>query len=269
MSFEASWLDLREVADQQARDTGLLARARAHLGKLSSPLILDLGSGTGAMMRAIGPVSMARWRLIDHDTALLEEAARRAGPQTTTERIDLGRLDRLRIGEVDFVTASALLDLAGADWLDGLAKGLANAGIGLYATLSFNGLMEWSPRDFEDPAVIEAFNRHQTRDKGLGPALGPEAWAHLVGRLRDLGHDVVTAASDWHLGDDDVELSSWLTTGVAKAANEAGARMAGAWLQRRRELLPATTCRVGHVDLLALPARGRMSQSKMTSVPRP
>jgi Predicted O-methyltransferase len=90
--FEADWLALRSDADARARDPALLAAAAERVG---DGLALDLGAGTGATLWALAPQApAARWRLVDDDPALLQEAERRAetlGARAETLRLDLAR----------------------------------------------------------------------------------------------------------------------------------------------------------------------------------
>ena len=84
--FSIDWLDLRENADHRARDKTLIEQAIRWLDDVSipnqTPLIADLGSGTGSTIRSFDnliaedpkPLS---WRLIDHDPILLAEAKHR------------------------------------------------------------------------------------------------------------------------------------------------------------------------------------------------
>ena len=269
MTFDLDWLDLREPADRAARDPVLLASAKAHLATFDRPSIVDLGAGSGATMRAFGTLPAAHWRLVDRDAVLLEEAVRRAGAPIETQLLDLRDVDRLSLAGANFVAASALFDLVGRDWIDRLAQAMASAGVGLYAALSYDGSLEWGPDDRDDERVRAAFNRHQTMDKGFGPALGPQGSAHLALAMRREGYDVRIAPSPWRLGADRQALVARLLAGIADAALEAGEAAAPAWLQRRLSVLPAIDCRVGHVDLLALPGAVAMSQSNTMSVPRP
>jgi SAM-dependent methyltransferase len=266
MSFDAAWLALREPADRAARDPGLRTAALAHLGEVAAPLAIDLGCGTGSLARDFAADSPdgLRWRLVDSDPELLAiAAASYAGAETVAA--DLADLDDLPLAGARLVTASALLDLASADWLDGLAARLALAGVGLYARLSYDGAMVWTPPRPEDADVVAAFNAHQRRDKGLGPALGPGAAAHMAAALAERDFVVWTATSPWRLGSVDAALIAELADGVARAASETGCLGTGAWAQARRA---ARGCTVGHVDLLALPA-AVSRQSKTTSESSP
>lgn len=262
MSFDPAWLDLREPADLAARDPGLLAAARAYLG---TGLAVDLGCGTGATLRAFGP-SRARWRLIDHDPALLRLAAARA-PGAATAAADLRDLAALPIDGARLVTASALFDLASRDWVEGLADLLATAGAGLYAALSYDGVMDWDPALPGDAAATAAFNRHQRGDKGFGPALGPDAGPALAAAFVRRGYAVESAPSPWRLGPAEAALQRALVAGVAAAAGEAKFS-AGGWGQARRAASGAAVCSVGHWDVLAVPG-APSAQSKITSEPRP
>jgi hypothetical protein len=262
VTFDAGWLDLREPADRAARDPGLLAAAAAYLAAGEPPLALDLGCGSGAMPRALHAPSL-RWRLVDRDPALLRLAAGRC-PGAETFAADLADLDRLPLDGVRLVTASALVDLASAAWLDGLAVRLADAGAGLYATLAYDGRMAFEPPHPRDRAVRAAFNAHQRRDKGLGPALGPAAWHTLARAFATRGFAVDLAPSDWRLGATDAALTAALVGWIAAAAEEMGVD-AGGWAQARRA---ASGCIVGHIDVLALPPAAS-AQSKITSESRP
>jgi len=268
LSFDLAWLDLRESADRAARDATLLQCAAAYLARFDDPLAVDLGAGSGAMMRAL-PSPDLSWRLVDHDEALVREAGRRSGGRAAIFSLDLVAVDELPLDGANLVTASALLDLAGQSWIGRLARRVGEVGAGLYATLSYDGSLLWTPGDADDEAVRLAFNEHQTRDKGLGPALGPAGWAWLAQALASQGYDVRAAPSPWMLDGSSEPLLRQLVEGIAAAAMEGGEAAAPGWLQRRLAATSELACRVGHVDLLALPPTATNSQSKMMSVPRP
>ena len=170
-------------------------------------------------------------------------------------------LDALPFAEHSLVSGSALLDLAGADWLDALASRCEDAGCAVYLVLSYDGRTEWTPALEDDTAVAERFDRHQRQDKGLGPALGPAAAAHFAERLRERGFAVSGATSDWRLDGADAALQRELASGFAGAAREidpAFAARADAWLEQRHALVDAgrSTLLVGHLDVLGLPGQG-------------
>lgn len=260
MSFAAAWLDLRAGPDRRARDPALRAAALAWLDAHPAARVVDLGCGTGALWRDFARPA-ARWRLVDNDPALLAIAAARC-PGAETVALDLAAVDALPLAGTCLVTASALLDLASAAWLDGLAARTAAAGAAVYACLSYDGTMAWRPAHADDAAVLAAFNAHQRRDKGLGPALGPEAAGYFAAALARHGYAVRTAPSPWRLEADDAGLVAALADGVAEAAAESGCAGTAAWAQARR----ACRASVGHADVLALPAR---AQSKTTSESSP
>jgi SAM-dependent methyltransferase len=259
VSFEASWLDLREPADRAARDGALLAAARGYLSEGRAPVAVDLGCGTGATCRAFAGV-VTRWRLIDRDPRLLAIATARH-PDATAIPADLGDLDALPLAGARLVTASALLDLASVEWLEQLASRLAVVGAGFYACLTYDGVMDWVPPRADDDAIRTAFNAHQRTDKGLGAACGPAAAPTMAAALRRRGFAVRLAPSPWRLGPGG--LHDALVDGIAAAASERGLDTA-AWAQARQT---ASGCTIGHWDLLALP--GASAQSKTTSEWRP
>ena len=264
MSFDAGWLELRAPADAAARDPALLSAAAAWLGH--DAVALDLGCGTGAACSALAAPGV-RWRLVDGDEGLLRRAARRCGPDAETVLADLADLDALPFEGVRLVTAFALLDLAGQAWIEALARRVAAVGAGLYATLCYDGTLAWEPSLPEDAAVVDAFNAHQRREKGLGPALGPGAVAVAAREMTARGHAVSLARSPWQLGPEDAALHRALVAGIAAAAGETGLPGAAGWGQARMAA-SGWRCSVGHLDLLALPHEAS-AQSKTTSESRP
>ena len=269
MSFSADWLSLREPADRAARDPALLAAAaRAAISAAGggTPVIVDLGCGTGATARAFAAhLPEARWRLVDADAALLDIATARTGG--SGHRLNLADLDVLPLAGAHLVTASALLDLMPGEWIAGLVSRLASRRLGFYAALSYDGVMEWTPPDTDDVAVTAAFNAHQRSDKGVGAALGPEAAAVAAGAFRQAGFDAHLAESPWRLGPDQTALHGELVDAIADAAAESGCAAAGRWRQARRAAVAYSSAVIGHRDLLALP--GDTSQSNRMSEPSP
>jgi glycosyltransferase involved in cell wall biosynthesis/SAM-dependent methyltransferase len=261
--FSTAWLDLRENADLAARDKILVARAARWLDHSGdgSPRIVDLGAGTGSTLRAFTALGTTHclWRLVDHDVALLNEAGRRHGQLSGFEqqRADLRDVDSLPLNDARLVTASALFDLVSREVVEKLADRLQTLSVGFYAALNYNGITRWDPPHPLDEAVLAAFNLDQKRDKGLGPALGPDSTCCLQTELEKRGFTVVTADSPWLLGPEHSALLSALITGISAAVSY-GYGLAAADLQQWRSfrLAHAATgsCCVGHTDILALPA---------------
>ncbi len=247
--FAIDWLNLREPADARARNAAMLAAFAAALP--AAPKIIDLGSGTGSTAHTISAaVPNARWTLIDHDPALLTEARRRL-PDATVREADLATdIETVLAEDADAITASALFDLVAEDWIARFAQ--AAKGRIVYAALSYDGLEAWHPPREDDAAVARAFNTHQRGDKGFGPACGPLGASKLAQALEAEGYTVALAPSPWRLTrQTDTALMDALATGVASAAGEAGVN-ATAWFTARQS---ATTCEIGHLDLLAVRSR--------------
>lgn len=250
MGFDADWLFLREPADHAARDKALLAAAVEAAGP--SPVILDIGCGTGSTIRAFGDRlgANARWRLVDNDPLLLERASAATQNAVETVLLDIRDAEALPLDGVTLVTASALLDLVSDDWLSRLAATLKTRSIPFYAALTYDGVMRWEPDLVEDAAITAAFNRHQKQDKGFGMALGPDAHGRAVEHFRASGYETREASSPWLLGEGTERLGREFTDGVARAAAAAGAVVASSWAEQRRK---PTNITVGHHDLLATP----------------
>jgi hypothetical protein len=268
MTFSAQWLALREPYDGRARNRDVLAAVAAAFAGHSAVSVVDLACGTGSTVRALAPHLPVRqgWRLADNDLGLLLRAAgteRPAGVSVTTTPIDLARdLEAALDGPLDLVTTSALLDLVSPDWLERFVVETAARRLPVYAALTYDGRALLEPAEALDEALIDAVNRHQRRDKGFGPALGPAAAAAVISRFEAVGYAVVRGASDWAFGPDDREIQAEVLSGWAGAARDLGDLPPGDltdWLARRRALVAdrRARMRVGHVDIFAKPTGTR------------
>ena len=163
------------------------------------------------------------------------------------------------------MTASALLDLASARWLDDLLRRCRAAACHLLFTLSYDGRCVLEPAHVDDATVIELVNRHQRTDKGFGPALGPAAAANVEAGCAALGYQVVAADSDWRIGPDQPAMQRALIDGWRDAALDMrreleltpglapfGAGRIDAWHAARIGMIEAATSRiqVGHRDMV-------------------
>ncbi|MFN3613481.1 MAG: class I SAM-dependent methyltransferase [Rubrimonas sp.] len=251
MSFSAEWLTLRAPADAAARDGALVRRLTRWAAERPGLTVSDIGAGSGATLRALhGALPGATWRLIDRDEALLALAAQSAADLGAVARpfsLDLAQDPAAAVREgTALVTASAFFDLASAEWIDAFAAEAARAGAAVYAALNYDGRETWLPPHPQDAAILSAFLSDMRRDKGLGPALGADAGAHLAERLRALGYRVAVADSPWRLSSrSDAALIAALADGIA-AATAAPEE----WRAARRA---ADSALIGHIDILALP----------------
>jgi len=256
MTFTADWLALRADADRRARHAGLAGALAAAMDGREEIRSLDLGAGTGAGLRAISPLLPARqrWVLADADAALLARIETPPGISVEPRVADLAvSPETLFDPAPDLVTTSAFLDLCGAAAADRIVALTVSAGAAFHAALSYDGRQDWRPIHPLDEAVIAAFNADQRRNKGLGPALGPDAAAHVAAAFRRRGYAVRTAPSDWNLtAAHDAALIDALAQGTAEAiAPVLGRRRATEWQTARAD---AEAVMIGHVDVLALPA---------------
>lgn len=270
-AFTPDWLALREPVDHRSRPTELLRPLRAAWRERGWLRVLDLGSGTGSNFRYLTSRLPGRqdWTLVDHDAELL---ARVHGPDTallddagvapSVHRVvgDLAEEGLARVKDTDLVTASALLDLVTREWLTNLVARCGEARCGVLLALSYDGRITWLPGGDPDDAWLEgAVNAHQRRDKGLGPALGPTAPQVADTLFRKAGFHTWVLPSPWRLGADDGPLVQTLVEGWCRAALEqapADTSRIRDWRERRLLALAQgdVELRVGHLDLLALPA---------------
>lgn len=261
--FSAAWLELREPYDLRARNPEVIGALLGTLTGAPSLTIVDLACGTGSTLRALAPRIEARqnWRLVDNDLSLLARTPQSSPPDliVTTMPVDLERdLELALDGPTDLVTTSALLDLVSDEWLQRFAEETAARRLLVYASLSYDGRIEFTPGDAMDAKVIAAVNAHQRTDKGFGPALGPKAALAAVELFERVGYSVVQGAADWSFTPQDREIQNELLAGWAAAARDIGdtpiADVIG-WLGRRRDLVGTgqSSIRVGHRDLFARP----------------
>jgi hypothetical protein len=286
--FASQWLSLREPADTAARAAGLIADLRAAQPGQDPWRIVDLGAGTGANLRYLAPRlgGQQHWTLVDNDAQLLgmlpetlarwahnrglfadadDQGVRIHGADLDC-RIEWRQLDlaeelpQLELPSGALVTASALLDLVSAPWIEALAHKCAAARAPVLFALSYDGRVTLTPGAAQDARAIALLNRHQLGDKGFGPALGPQAGVAARQCFAALGYGTQHASSDWQLGAANATLQSelmrgWFEAACAMAPDERHALQD--WHAQRRASLAAGELRitVGHEDLLALPGR--------------
>jgi len=262
--FSAEWLALREPADRRARSARLTREIADRVIDRAPVRVLDLACGTGSNLRYLArhlpPIQ--HWLVVDRDPALL---ARLRKPMSWgivvsvhLHRRDFANLDAIveLFERASLVTASALLDLVSARWLDALADRCRAARAPALFVLSYDGRILCTPRDPDDEMVRALVNRHQRTDKGFGPALGPDATDHAQRSFAERGFVVDRERSDWMLDRGDPDLQRQLIDGWASAATEMAAADAAAidrWRKRRLEHVAAgrSTLVVGHDDLAA------------------
>src|SRR5262249_16491992 len=129
----------------------------------------------------------------------------------------------------------------------------------LYAALSYDGQATLDPSDPLDADMVAAVNRHQRRNKGFGPALGPAGAAWAIERFEGLGYSIAQGRCAWIFKPEGGAIQNEVLAGWAMAArelDEVPVERIAAWLTRRRELVAdgRSRMRVGHVDLFARPA---------------
>ncbi|MDM0039007.1 hypothetical protein QTH89_21415 [Variovorax sp. J22G21] len=290
--FSADWLALREPFDRAARAATpdaewLHARGRRAGSRGQALQVVDLGSGTGANLREIAPRlgGLQHWRLVDHDPQLLAALPDALAPWAAAHglrlqqreallvieggdglRIEIERceadlahgLDTVPLEGVHLVTASALLDLVSAAWLDALVARCSEAGAAVWWALTVDDRITWTPWDPDDALVLAQFHAHQQRDKGFGPALGGAAAGRAADRLAAAGYRVTRTATDWQVdgsrGMADLAMLQAMVEGIAAAAAEqapALAERARHWQARKLAQLDTLRLQVGHTDVQA------------------
>ena len=266
--FAADWLSLRETFDTRARNADVMRAVAAAFKGMPSLIVADLACGTGSTRRALGShlPTPQHWRLYDNDLSLLARAETPPAPAgCTVKTIPVDLMHDLEVtldGAPDLIATSALLDLVSEEWLERFVTECAARNLPLYTALTYNGEVRLDPVDRLDAAIVAAVNRHQSTDKGFGPALGAEAAAALIAHCKALGFTIVEGLSDWIITPEDREMQSAMLTQWAQTAQAIGdissTEIAG-WFQRRREFVAkgVSIMRVGHRDVFARPIQTR------------
>jgi len=281
--FSAEWLALREPADAAARSERLLQTVAARFALETNLTVLDVGAGTGSNARYLAERlhPQQQWLLVDHDPSLLIEASQRLRAWGEARGLSVSRDEgawrvegeglavtfATRLADLAdmsssselfldrrLVTASALLDLVSAPWLESLASACRQAGATALFALTYDGRIHCSPEEPGDDEVRQLVNEHQRGDKGFGPALGPTACTVAAECFGALGYSVEREASDWHLEPDAGELQRQLIEGWSRAAvqmDPGRAAFIREWTDRRLAHVLEGHSRlvVGHEDL--------------------
>ena len=283
--FSEQWLALREPADHAARSTTLGSKLAGWAKQHESLNIVELGAGTGSNLRYLMPQlgQNQHWVLIDNDADLLNRLpeilhpwAKKNAASITANKNELliehenysatvtvrllnlaEQLDKLPMHNVDLLTASALLDLTSASWLDQLANLVAEHQCSCLFVLNYDGNIHWQPKLDSDNTIKELLNLHQLKNKGFGHALGPEAGAYFAGVLEQLGRSIDTDDSNWSISEQSQALQQAIVDGWATAAleqNNAQSEIIDDWHGRRRKIIESaeSSLIVGHVDVLSL-----------------
>jgi len=270
--FAEDWLSLREPADHRCRDVSLVTELDQWLARQEDrPAVVDLGSGSGSNLRYLLPrlTAATRWRLLDQDADLLTRATAGQDSQRvgqSVERLTAENLSHVVPRNSRVVTASALIDLVSAEWLEALGDCARARNAAVYIALSYSGWFRFGVTHPLDEQGLAWGNAHQRGEKGSGQALGPDAWEVLVGVLENRGYRVQTQPSTWQLfRERDQALALALLEGWAQAAREQQPSQWQAiaqWARFHRDQLlqpapdegDAGPCvEVGHQDVLALP----------------
>lgn len=274
--FSKEWLALREDVDLRSRNREVTQTLAARFALREHVTVVDLGSGTGANLRATAPLLPAKqtWVLAERDSSLIAIARNRLkawadsnedtadGLRLRKGHSDIGvlfvetdlALDLAAVfhdGDIDLVTASAFFDLTSPAFIKKVVQQSADRRAGFYAALTYNGVQRWSPHRPLDNQMSAAFHRHQLSDKGFGPAAGPMASAEIADQLRMADYTVLEGESPWDLDRGDRMLIDELVRGHAFAVAETGLignKQIEDWVRVQR-----TGAIVGHSDLFATP----------------
>ena len=293
--FSTEWLALREPFDHAARAGAIPPDFLAALMRRVAPgealSVVDLGCGTGANLRETAPRlgGRQRWRLVDHDERLLAAIPEALAPWAAAQGLQVqtqpretvlvlqrsdglhievercqanlaGGLDAVPLMGAHLVTASALLDLVSAPWLDALLLRCREAGAAVWWALNVDDRLVWTPGDADDTLVHAQFQAHQERDKGFGPALGGGAAERAAAQLAGFGWEVIRTPGDWQIDGrrsaHDLTMLQAMVDGIGTAATEQTPALTETitqWQARKRAQAGNLQLRVGHAEVMGWP----------------
>ena len=265
--FSADWLSLREPVDKRSRNGAILTAIEYYFRARDRVTAIDLASGRGSLVRALmGRLPVRQhWYAVDNEAVLLQATTLEMAEtiQIEPRLIDLAdSLEKVIALEADLVATSAFIDLVSEPWLDRLIGGLAAKSVPAYFAMSYDGRVECQPHHLLDEAVIAAFGRHQLRDKGFGPALGPGAGAAAAAKFGAAGYAVMGERADWQVTPDESALQTMMVNGWFAAVQETmeiEPHRLQDWHERRLSWIAAgqASMIVGHLDIWAAPRAHR------------
>jgi SAM-dependent methyltransferase len=275
VGFEAEWLAARGPYDEAALDPVAVVAIRewaAGHPRERTPVVVDLGSGTGAALgrvrRWLAPREIVAYA-VDRDAALLERATAfgHSWPAVPIVGDLLEPLDDRGgppDGTVDLVVGHALADLVPLVSLAARSVALARPGGLVHFALAYDGLTAFSPvADARlEQTILAAFHRHMDRPAtGTADYGGSKAGRRLGPALAAVGLQILTdAPSVWQVradqGDGGCRVLARLIRFVVEAVREIGGVPAddlARWEEERQTAIArrTLTVRVGHRDVLA------------------
>ena len=229
------YLEAKISIDDESINKKVFALFAGYLAKLSHPVILDVGTGTGAMIRRIiqnGTVGSAVFYGIDQSKDLLEEARRQLGLLFRERGFSVKGGDQImtavrgeQVMEVhlvsgnilddkfasslqkipfDCITCNAFMDVVPTDSSLEVFASLLRAGGFFYATINYDGTTELLPsfedRSFEEQ-LLSAYNRSMDqRTVGAKKTGGSRTGSLLFDQVLQHGFSVAGfGSSDWSI----------------------------------------------------------------------
>ena len=193
---------------------------------------------------------------------MLAEAIYRHSGEYSIESflVDLSETQKLPLESVSLMTASALLDLVSENFIRDLCQLIKEKNkcrpVGFYSALNYDGCIKWTPFHSLDAAILMNFNADQKRDKGFGPALGPDATDFLKTQFHSTKFQCLSAKSPWLLGYADHLLTESLINGISSVAIQTDGLTNSDiqdWKTFRIKNVRTGNCYLGHTDILVLP----------------
>lgn len=256
--FDQSWLSCRAPYDAMARRRDLEEQAWSQISRISDPVVLDLGCGSGnnVLFLAKRWPGVSGWAGIDHDEHLIHEASRRTqedGINFTGVVADLLDLDHhLKVLQPNLLVANAVFDLFTAEMMTAVLSDLKKHRMPLLTTLNYTS-MEWADPLPHESAVIQLYEAHMVRPRPSGNGLGPTA-PNMIGQIvESLGGMIDMRESVWEIPASDAvmqrHLLGFMSDSVSQMISSETIQEAEfrAWLDSRT--IHLSDLRVTHQDI--------------------
>ena len=273
------WLNERSRFDEWAKNATLRDSAMALLTEINSPILADLGSGTGNNALALLNVlkQNCELHLIEQHGYLLQESKRRLAnvdSQPATRAItqklrytqgDLHAWVQAMPG-IDLLCNSALLDLFTEAELKALINVIAAQKIPLYSTLNYSAI-QFDPQSAQDDYYIKQFEQHMCRQLDRGHPLGPAVHTVLLEAVQNIPSLAIEFAdSPWIINAEESRFLQmnleFYQRGISASLNAVGcsadefARFNN-WIEEKKLLLKQRklSLSVHHFDYLITPLK--------------
>jgi len=266
-----NWLNSRHQFDKRARNDQLLSQAMLYLTQFTSPIVVDLGSGTGNnTLNLIDYLPLnCELVLVEQHAHLLEQSRQRilvANQHTHNHNFCFihQNLHQWLNKESNYnmLCTNALFDLFTTSELNNFLHQIESHCRAVYSTLNYEGIC-FFPNDPLDTVYISQFEKHMCRQLDRGKPLGPAVFNKVSAFVSNSSTlSLHSAISYWEIDSatpDFMKMNfEFYRRGIEPYLDSPAAhRQFDTWLNNKRLQLEQSSLRlqVKHRDFLILPLK--------------